>query len=100
MAYFMQRVSNSIKYIYSLLKISIENYLDDLAGADTPDRAWQSFEELEMVLQFCGLKESAEKASPPSTQMVFIGVHFNSITLTLSITEERSFEICALVSHW
>ena len=99
-AYFMQRVSNSIKYICSLLKISIENYLDDLAGADTPDRAWQSFEELERVLQFCGLKESAEKASPPSTQMVFIGVHFNSITLTLSITEERLFEIRALVSHW
>ena len=99
-AYFMQRVSNSIKFICKLLSILIENYLDDLAGADTPDKAWHSFEELGNVLQFSGLKESVDKASPPSTQMVFIGVLFDSVSLTLSITPERLIEIRSLVSQW
>ena len=52
------------------------------------------------MLQFSGLKESMEKACPPSTQMVFIGVHLNSISLTLSITQERMNEIRILVSEW
>ena len=99
-AYFMQRVSNSVKFICNILNILIENYLDDLAGADSPDKAWQSFTELGNVLQFCGLKESVEKCSPPSTKMVFIGVLFDSISLTLSITDERLNEIRSLVSQW
>ena len=40
------------------------------------------------------------KASPPSTQMVFIGVLFDSVSLTLSITPERLIEIRSLVSQW
>ena len=38
-AFIMQRVSTSIKYVCNILNISIENYLDDLAGAEYPDRA-------------------------------------------------------------
>ena len=99
-AYFMQRVSNSVKFICNILNILIENYLDDLAGADSPDKAWHSFTELGNVLRFCGLKESVEKASPPCTKMVFIGVLFDSISLTLSITDERLNEIRSLLSQW
>ena len=77
-AFIMQRVSNSIKYICSILNISIENYLDDYVGAEVADRAWHSYSELGRVLHFSGLEESAGKACPPSTQMTFIGVLFDT----------------------
>ena len=37
---------------------------------------------------------------PPSTQMVFIGILFDSETLTLSVTPERLHEIKMLVQEW
>lgn len=82
------------------MNISIENYLDDLAGADTPDKAWNSFTELGKVLEFCGLEEAQEKACPPATKMVFIGVLFDTETLTLLVTQERLQEIKNLVNCW
>ena len=76
-AFIAQRVTNAVKYICHTLNISIENYLDDLAGGDHPDKAWHSYLELAKVLEFCGLEESVHKACPPATKMVFIGVLFN-----------------------
>ena len=99
-AYIMQRVSNSIKYICTVLQILIENYIDDLCGCQSVDKAWESYTELGNVLQFAGLSESVEKACPPSTQMVLIGVLLDSEALTLSITQERLVENRSLVQDW
>ena len=41
-AFIEQRVTNAVKYICQVLDIPIENHLDDLAGGDYPDRAWDS----------------------------------------------------------
>ena len=99
-AFIAQRVTTAIKYICQILGISIENYLDDLAGADCPEKAWKSYQELRNILEFCGLEESVEKACPPATRMVFIGVLFNTETLTLLVTQERLEEIKLLVQNW
>ena len=60
--------------ICQTLDISIENYLDDLAGADYPDKAWNPYLELAKVVGFCGLEESVKKVCLPATRMFFIGV--------------------------
>ena len=86
-AFIAQRVTNAVKYICHVLDISIENYLDDLAGGDYHDRAWDSYLELAKVLEFCGLEEAVHKACPPATKMVFIGVLFDTETLTLLVTQ-------------
>ncbi|MEW8546093.1 MAG: hypothetical protein AB2693_21440 [Candidatus Thiodiazotropha sp.] len=93
-------VTTSVKYICQILNISIEKYLDVLAGADSADKAWNSYIELGKILQFCGLEESKEKACPPATQMVFIGVLFDTDTLTLLVTRERLQEIKNLIQSW
>jgi hypothetical protein len=52
------------------------------------------------VLKSSGLEESVEKACSPSTIMTFVGVSFNSVELTLSVTSARVSEIfsdCDLV---
>ena len=46
------------------------------------------------------LEGSLEKALPPSTKMVFLGVLFDTVNLTLSVTPERLSEISLLVSEW
>lgn len=99
-AHICQRVTNSVTYICSILHILIINYLDDLAGAETPDRAQKSFMEMGKVLQCCGLEESTAKACSPSTVMSFVGVLFNTETLTLQVTAERLVEIRLLIDSW
>ena len=47
-----------------------------------------------------GLDESLEKACFLSTEMVFIGVLFNTETMTLKVTPERLAEIQSLVLLW
>ena len=80
---------------YSLL-----NYLDDFAGAESPDQAEIVFNLLKKLLENCGFEESVEKACAPSTVMSFLGVEFNTVDLTLSVTPERVDEILLLVRTW
>ena len=99
-AYICQRVTNAIRFMCQMLHIAILNYLDDFAGAEKPELALKSFQGLGNRLVSCGIEESKEKACPPSTKMVFIGVLFNTDDLTLSVTAERVQEILELVSMW
>ena len=97
-AFIVQRVTTAVKYICQILDISIGNYLDDYA--DYPDKARDSYLELVKVLGFCGLAESVNKACPPATRMDFVGVLFDTETLTLLVTEELLEEIKILVKIW
>ena len=99
-AYICQRITSCIKYICGILDISIENYLDDLAGAETPEKAWHAYEELQQVLKFSGIKESVNKCLDPSTEMPFLGVLFNTVDMTLKVTPDRLVEILTLVQEW
>ena len=99
-AFICQRVTDAIRYMCQMMQIAVLNYLDDFAGADTPELALKAYEELGNVLISCGIEESKEKACPPSTKMVFIGVMFDTEDLTLSVTPERVQEILELVESW
>ena len=99
-AYICQRVTNAIRFMCQMLHIVILNYLDDFAGAEKPELALKPFQELGNLLVSRGIEESKEKACPPSTKMVFIGVLFDTDDLTLSVTAESVQEILELVSTW
>ena len=47
-----------------------------------------AFYTLQNVLEKCGIEETKSKASPPSTIMSFLGIVFNTITITIGITPE------------
>ena len=88
-SYICQRVTNAIAYIMFKIGILVLNYLDDFASAETQDRAEFAYQTLGTILEKCGIEESKEKACPPSTIMTFVGVLFNTETLTIEITPER-----------
>ena len=52
------------------------------------------------MLKKCGFDEAVEKASPPSKVMSFLGVLFNTETMTMGITPERLSEIRHLIKSW
>ena len=95
-----QRVTNAISFIMLQIGIAILNYLDDFAGAEKREDATFAYQCLGSVLQKCGFEESVNKASPPSEIMSFLGVLFNTVTMTMEITPERLIEIRTLVKSW
>ena len=47
-----------------------------------------------------GLLENKEKACPPSTIQIVLGIEINTIEGTMSVPEERMREIKSLVAEW
>ena len=99
-AYIAQRFSNALTFILFKLGIYILNYIDDLASAERVENAHFAFLTLRKVLCQCGVEEAIKKACFPSTKMSFIGVLFNSETMTIEITEERLKELNLLLRSW
>ena len=76
------------------------NYLDDLASAETAQNAEFAFKTVQAILQKCGIEEAKKKACSPATSMIFIGVLFNTITMTIEITPTRLQEIINILASW
>ena len=76
------------------------NYLYDLASAETPEMAHFFFQHNQVRFRKCGIEESQNKACTPSTSMAFIGVLFNTNTMTIEVTPERLNEIICLLRSW
>ena len=95
-----QRVTNAISFILLQVGIAILNYLDDFAGAERKENAEFAYLCVGSVLKKCGFDEAVEKASPPSKVMSFLGVLFNTATMTMEITPERLSEIRNLIKSW
>jgi hypothetical protein len=94
------RTTSAIAYICKDIGIDILNYLDDLAGCESPEKSWDAFNNLGQILDRCGFEESVEKACPPNTKMIFVGILFDTNNLTISIDGQRLAEISQLVLDW
>ena len=96
-----QRTTNAVSSICAHAGFDVLNYLDDFIGVESNlVRAEESFSHLEQLLADLGLVESQDKAEPPATQQVILGVLFDTNALTMSITKERLLEIEELLSDW
>ena len=76
------------------------NYSDDLAGCEAGDRADVSYQKIGELLAELGLEEAADKASAPSTEMEYLGVLFNSISMKKSIPPHKIAELKDLLFTW
>ena len=94
------RTTSAIAYICKDIGIDILNYLDDLAVCESPEKSWDAFNNLGHILDRCGFEESVEKACPPNTKMIFVGILFDAKNLIISIDEQRLAEISQLLLDW
>ena len=79
-------------------KIAGENacifvYLDDFGGAEMAGKAKESFDYLGNLLEFFGFEEAADKAVPPTTQMEWLGISFNTIDWTMALKPGKLEEL-------
>ena len=98
--YCFQRLTNAITFIMFKIEISVLNYLDELASAETRENADFAYNTLGSILEKCGIEESKNKACPPNTIMIFIGVLFNTEKMTIEVTQERLNEMRLLLQTW
>ena len=105
--YNAQRVSSAILHILRILGVekfqSVYNamvYIDDFAGAEQGEKAWDAFNDLGNLLEDLGIAESKKKALPPSTKMVFLGVEFDSVQMCMRVGEDKRIEVKSTVDKW
>ena len=80
--------------------VSIINYLDDFASAETWDRAEAAFALVGDILCKLGIEEALDKACAPSTVMEFLGIQFRTESMTLHVTPDRVKEIGIELREW
>ena len=102
-----QSITNAVTWIHRGLGVQYDgspfrslNYSDDLAGAEPPERAEAAFEAMGDLLTQLGLDEAAAKASPPQTEMEYLGVHFNSLTFKKSIPPSKMAQLKETLFSW
>lgn len=104
-----QRITDAVSWIHRRLGLeyigeaifNLVNYCDDLGGVEsTKSRAEDSFRRLQELLNELGLDESVDKAQAPSTEMVYLGVLFNTDTMTMSVPADKLAEIKEEIERW
>ena len=99
-AYIAQRITNAVIFILRKRGICGVNYINDIGWVASPTEAQQQFDDVGSLLQELGILESAAKASPPSTKMLFLGIQLDSIKQTMEIDAERLKNIKAEIACW
>ena len=99
-AYCCQRTTNSITYIYKKQGFDDVNYLDDLGAAEERKNAQKAFEVLGEILSNIGIKQSKDKVQELSPIAIFLGILYNTISMTMEIMPQRLMEIKQMVTDW
>jgi len=101
-AYCCQCTSCGLKYIYKSLDKDylMEVYLDDFISAEVWSKAFKADDDLAWVFSSANVVESLSKHCPPDVVMVALGILFNTLDMTVSVTDERMEDIKAILSEW
>jgi len=95
-----QKVTNAFVYIMSKYGIDLVNYIDDIAGCNAPDAAQDDYSLVRAKAKALGLREAPHKLCHPCTSMVFLGINFDSVALTLKIPADKVQEVLQLLQQW
>jgi hypothetical protein len=95
-----QRITTAVSFIYYKMGYMVVNYLDDLGGAETLNKACDAYDTLGGLLAKCGLEEAVQKGVAPTTRMEVLGITVDTVKLTIEVTPDRVTEISLLVEAW
>ena len=98
--YCMQRTTSFIRHVMRNLDFFLANYVDDFIGVDTRDKVWRSYNVLTNLLRDIGATEAEEKSVPPAEEVEILGVLFNFLLMTISITPSRLLDIQTELNIW
>ena len=77
---------------------SILRYTDDFGGVTSSEaHAPEYFTQLGNLLKCLGFAEAEHNASPPAQQMAWLGLHFDMVTMRITIPTVKMAEVLLLV---
>ena len=88
-----QHTTNAITFRHHLQGYFSTNYVDDFGGCDTSQNAPSAYHAQELLFHLLGLESAGDKDCPPSTLMIFLGILFNTLAMTMSILAEKLSEL-------
>jgi hypothetical protein len=96
-----QRTTSAVVHMYNQMGYPLLNYLDDFASAGLIfSKTVTAFYEFRQLLSELGLHESVEKAGFPCKKMIFLGVLYNTESMTMEVTPDRLHQIREELSRW
>ena len=95
-----QRVTSAVVFVCETRGYDLLNYLDDFMGIEPACTAQEAFQYLRFLLRDLGLVESTNKACPPGTRRTCLGVEFDTVQMTISVTADRLRELTQLLDLW
>ena len=104
-----QRLTDAVSWIHRRRGLetsneqmfNVVNYSDDLGGCENNKaRATESFGQLGWLFKDLGLDESVKKAEAPSTEMTYLGVEFDTDTMTMRVPPDKLSEIKSEIKLW
>ena len=98
--YIAQRVSNAIAHIHMHVGFFLLNYVDDLLRAEHKDRVWEAYLHLIKLLEELWVEISQEKLIPPTTRLEFLGITFDSQSMSMHVPQEKVKEIKEELHRW
>ena len=100
-ALFMQRTSQAICYIHGKRGFYSRAYLDDFGGAERGEqRANAALDELQSIMAQLGVKEATHKVCRPATVLVWLGIIFDSLGMTMAIPPAKLAEVMDTLRQW
>ena len=95
-----QRTTKSVAYILNTDGISVDVYINDFYGAESTDSSDLSFQRMNSLFAKLGLMDAPEKDSPPSHEMLCLGIWINTSDMTLSVPAYRVEELQLELNAW
>ena len=97
-----QRTTNAIVNIFqSVFNHACINYIDDFGGVKTTfEEASHAFCALEHLFNELGLESSPSKDCSPSTRMVFLGLIYDTVKMSIEVPPDKLHNTFDLIRHW
>ena len=101
-AYCCMSISTAVCWIYhNLYGKKILAFIDDFAGlAKSKESATRDYNRLIQLLNSLGLSVAANKCTPPTQCLTWIGVQFCSKGMCLKLDSQKVAEVLLLIKHW
>ena len=100
-ALFMQRTSEAICHIHRQHGYVSRPYLDDFGGAEaTEEQAGAALGKLRDIMHELGVQPAEHKTRGPTQTMVWLGLLYDTVNMTISIPHAKMEEIMQLLAEW
>ena len=98
--YIAQRITNAIAYIHQQMQFFLLNYVDDFVGAELKENIWATYQALTQLLEDLRVETSQDKVVPLTDRLEFLGITFDSNTMTMEISEQKMRDIKKELQTW